>query len=277
MPPRELWLNARSRWAALPENSWGSRGWWAVEHSGAPRWFLGAVVVFIVAVLALVGFRWNSVQSAAAAPRTAVSSAGSTGPTVVLIGDSYTTGTRVDSGNGHRWPQLLDLAEPIHEVVLARYGSGYVHAGPTGKPFSADASRVPRDAAVVLVFGSRNDVEDAEDVRDAALAFYAELHARAPQAQLVAVAPPWVDDDVPDYLWDDRDALKDAAEEGGVTFVDALADEWIRDSDGLIGEGSIHPNDAGHAYLAAKLTPVIQDALDRAAAASIPEVATARY
>ncbi|CFS38985.1 Conserved protein of uncharacterised function%2C possibly exported [Mycobacterium tuberculosis] len=40
-------------------------------------------------------------------------------------------------------------------------------------------------------------------------------------------------------------------------FVDPIADHWFVDRPELIGADGVHPNDAGHEYLADKIAPLI--------------------
>lgn len=61
---------------------------------------------------------------------------------------------------------------------------------------------------------------------------------------------------------DNRNAVRDSATARGIAFVDPLEEGWFRDGiTGLIGLDGVHPNDAGHAYLAEKLAPHIQSLL----------------
>ncbi|MGA7055683.1 MAG: SGNH/GDSL hydrolase family protein, partial [Mycobacterium sp.] len=41
-------------------------------------------------------------------------------------------------------------------------------------------------------------------------------------------------------------------------FVDPIGDRWFVDRPDLIGADGVHPTDAGHAYLAAKIAPLIR-------------------
>ena len=44
-------------------------------------------------------------------------------------------------------------------------------------------------------------------------------------------------------------------------FVDPLAEGWFVGRPDLIGADGVHPNDAGHAYLAEKIAPLIRSQL----------------
>ena len=49
----------------------------------------------------------------------------------------------------------------------------------------------------------------------------------------------------------------------GATFVDPIADRWFVGRPDLIGADGVHPNDAGHAYIADKIAPLIGAQLTR--------------
>ena len=61
----------------------------------------------------------------------------------------------------------------------------------------------------------------------------------------------------------DRDILRDQARQVGATFVDPIAERWFFDNPELIGADGIHPTDAGHAYMADKIAPLIGKELPR--------------
>ena len=79
----------------------------------------------------------------------------------------------------------------------------------------------------------------------------------APTARLLVIGPPWPTDDVPDNVWRVRDALAAEAAAIGATFIDPLAEHWFVGRPELIGKDGIHPTDAGHAYMADKIAPLI--------------------
>jgi len=54
-----------------------------------------------------------------------------------------------------------------------------------------------------------------------------------------------------------RDSLHDQARAMGAVFVDPLAEGWFVGRPDLIGPDGVHPTDAGHAYLAEKIAPLI--------------------
>jgi lysophospholipase L1-like esterase len=54
-----------------------------------------------------------------------------------------------------------------------------------------------------------------------------------------------------------RDILRMQAGFAGATFIDPIAERWFVDSPALIGADGVHPTDAGHAYLAGRIAPLI--------------------
>ena len=51
----------------------------------------------------------------------------------------------------------------------------------------------------------------------------------------------------------------------GAEFVDPIADRWFVDRPDLIGADGVHPTDAGHAYMADKIVPLVSALLPKLA------------
>jgi lysophospholipase L1-like esterase len=79
----------------------------------------------------------------------------------------------------------------------------------------------------------------------------------------LVIGPPWPTADPPDTVLRIRDALKYQAGVAGATFIDPIAAGWFVGRPELIGKDGIHPTDAGHAYMAAKIAPLIGAQLAR--------------
>jgi lysophospholipase L1-like esterase len=47
----------------------------------------------------------------------------------------------------------------------------------------------------------------------------------------------------------------------GATFVDPIAEHWFVGRPDLIGADGVHPNDAGHQYMADRIAPLIRTQL----------------
>lgn len=148
-------------------------------------------------------------------------------------------------------------------TVAAEGGAGYGVRGTGGSVFIDLAARAVRPGdTLVLFFGSRND-QPVDPQRLPALAADAFHLARtvAPRAKLLVIGPPWPTADPPPPVLTIRDRLREQAVGAGAVFVDPIAEGWFVGRPDLIGADGVHPTDAGHAYLAARIAPVIYDQL----------------
>ncbi|MEB3983647.1 SGNH/GDSL hydrolase family protein [Mycobacterium sp. 663a-19] len=189
---------------------------------------------------------------------------------VAVIGDSYTTGT--DEGGlgpnawtARAWQALNARGVRVAADVAAEGKAGYAVPGDHGSVFEDLTARaVKPDDALVVFFGSRNDqgadqgllAERARNAFDLARRF-------APSARLLVIGPPWPTADVPGPMLLVRDVLNGVARAAGAAFVDPIGDRWFVDRPDLIGPDGVHPNDAGHEYLAGKIAPLIRMQLSR--------------
>jgi len=83
----------------------------------------------------------------------------------------------------------------------------------------------------------------------------------APSARFLVIGPPWPTDNPPADVLALRDSLRNQAVAVGAVFIDPLVEGWFVGRPDLIGSDGVHPNDAGHAYLAAKIAPLIRNQL----------------
>ena len=187
---------------------------------------------------------------------------------VAIIGDSYTAGS-TEGGNGAKsWPrvawQLLSAeGVDVDTDVAAEGGAGYGQPGIRGSVFGdLTAQAVRHNDALVVFFGSRND-QPVDPLRFPALAANAFQLARfsAPAAKILVIGPPWPTADPPPAVLRIRDNLRDQAVAAGAVFVDPIAEGWFVGRPDLIGHDGVHPTDAGHAYMAARIAPLIYDQL----------------
>lgn len=193
---------------------------------------------------------------------------GCTLQSIAVIGDSYTEGSGEGGTGPNSWPQLaqgLLASEGIGVVadVAAEGAAGYGHIGLGGDLFRDLATRVVRpDDALVVFFGSRND-EPVDPVTFVALAAATLLQARltAPAARFLVIGPLWPIQEPPLAVLRIRDTLRDLAGLIGAVFVDPIAEDWFAGRPDLIGKDGIHPNDAGHVYMADKIAPFMYDQL----------------
>lgn len=227
----------------------------------ASRLSLGTAIgaLFIAAVTALV--LWGPVRSAGDPPAQIP-------PKVVVIGDSYTGGSGQGGVGPSGWPEvswseLRNEGLALTPDVSGSGGSGYVTRGIDGTTLPDAAARlVSPDDSVVVYFGGLNDNGvDPVLVRDAARQTFAATRATAPCARLVVIGPAWPNAAPAPTILGVNDVLRDEAIQAGAVFVNPLAERWFGDDPSLIGADSVHPNDAGHQYIAQRVEPVLRDVL----------------
>jgi hypothetical protein len=184
---------------------------------------------------------------------------------VAVIGDSYTTGTE-EGGVGpntwttRAWLALAHQGVQISPDVASEGRAGYVVRGDHGSVFADLTNRaVHPDDALVVFFGSRND-QGADPMQMSGMAHDTFDLARriAPSSKLLVIGPPWPTANPPFDVLYVRDTLHRQAEWAGATFIDPISEGWFVGRPDLIGPDGVHPNDAGHAYMADKIAPLIR-------------------
>jgi lysophospholipase L1-like esterase len=189
---------------------------------------------------------------------------------VAVVGDSYTTGGEL-GGLGSKgwttraWQLLAREGIPVSADVAAEGGAGYGTRGNHGSVFEdLTADAVKPDDALVVFFGSRND-QGVDPTQLSVLAYGTFQLARrtAPSAKFLVIGPPWPTAEPPAPVLKIRDALKYQAGVAGATFIDPISQGWFVGRPDLIGKDGVHPTDAGHAYMADKIAPLIGAQLTR--------------
>lgn len=188
---------------------------------------------------------------------------------VAVIGDSFTAGSDMGGRDGNGWPDLVgqSLDREGYEVTLnvaAEGGAGYVKKGQKGNTFEVKAGEVvDPDVDVVVFFGGLNDGRvDISKVADAARETLGQAAEAAPDARLVVIGPVWPRGQVPESMVTLDRTLRVAAQEAGAVYIDPIAQGWFSDRPDLIGVDGTHPTDAGHRYLAARISPIIRGQID---------------
>jgi lysophospholipase L1-like esterase len=184
---------------------------------------------------------------------------------IAVVSDSYTNGTAL-GGQGPRgwptqaWQSLAAQGVPVSADVAAEGRAGYIVRGDHGSVFGDLTARAVRpDDVLVVFFGSRNDQgADLLQLSGAAHDAFMEARAKAPAAKLLVIGPPWPTPDVPPAVLQIRDVLSMQAGMAGAVFIDPIAERWFMDRPDLIGYDGVHPTDAGHAYLAGLIAPLIR-------------------
>jgi lysophospholipase L1-like esterase len=189
---------------------------------------------------------------------------------VAVIGDSYTTGTN-EGGLGSKgwtaraWLTLNHQGMYIAPDVASEGRAGYGVRGDHGSVFANLTVRAVRpDDALVVFFGSRNDQGvDPGLLAEMAREAFDLARRTAASATILVIGPPWPTAEVPQSVLQVRDIVSAAASAAGATFVDPIAERWFVGRPDLIGADGVHPNDAGHAYIANMIAPLIGAQLAR--------------
>jgi lysophospholipase L1-like esterase len=191
---------------------------------------------------------------------------------IVAIGDSYTGGSNAGGSRGtpSNWVvaaanKLRKEGREIIEVERGLGGSGYVNRGPIGQVFGEMIpDNLHPETDVAVFFGSINDqAQPLDKIRTAADRAFTHAKKAAPNAKFVVVAPAWMTAEVPEDIVAIRDALKELAAKHKFAFVDPIEERWFQDRPDLIGQDSVHPTDAGHLFMAEKITPHLKAALPK--------------
>ena len=221
-----------------------------------------AVITFGVVAYALVPQSAPSAETrpaATAAVTPTVTEPPAPKPIVAFIGDSYSAGTGATLTE-NRWTSVLSGDRGWTESNFARGGTGYVTA--VGRNAQAACGldycesyleMVPQIIAakpdVVIVSGGSNDRGLSRAVAANVESVFAELRKGLPDAEIIAINPIWVDGERPAGAGVFGQAVADAATAAGCKSVD-IGQPYLGRPD-LIADDAVHPNDAGHAELAA--------------------------
>lgn len=172
----------------------------------------------------------------------------------VFLGDSYTAGAGSTQGS---WPDLMAPRVKWKYKNLALGGTGYLQeSGIEACGLDVCPNYLGRIPAIVdakptrvIVAGGRNDVlRDQDEVRVAAGAFFQELRAQLPEAEIIALSPVWDASEPHNQLVTIADSVRQAVAAADGTYVDIGAP--LAGHPELISTDSVHPNDAGHEALA---------------------------
>ena len=189
---------------------------------------------------------------------------------VAIIGDSYTGGTPLGGRGEQSWPRVVkhtldSEGVQINPIVEFEGGSGYVNRrNANGRVFIDQVARVVNPAVkAVVIFGSRNDINIPGPELARWVKRTMDLAAdKAPGVPLIIIGPPWVNANPPAGILQARDIVRDGAVAHHAVWVDPIADGWFVGHPELSGDG-IQPNDAGHAYMAERIAPVVASALQQ--------------
>lgn len=208
---------------------------------------------------------------------------------IAILGDSISAGFNVPAGKSY--PDLLKACPFIGRLdnvslagtTIGRSGLWYYRP----LNFIHRSALLPKDSDLVFVFGGTNDygscldqgepLGELGDTKDST--FYGalfclekKLRLRCPQALLVFATPLSRDNQrwgyplgeanqFGSFLVDYRDAILLWGKKAGIAVVDLFALAGYQKSDGSllkVSEDGLHPNELGHALLAAFLAPKLK-------------------
>jgi lysophospholipase L1-like esterase len=163
--------------------------------------------------------------------------------------------------------------------VDAEGGTGYINNGTSNDPdFVRFAGRLKADVAryipdIVIVDGGRNDRwSTGPDLIAAVTSYLTAVREAWPHAHLVVVLPTFADAKLDTALNDTRPYIREAADRVGASLIDPVKLRWFDNSvvrTRLLGPDGVHPNDAGHAWYAERLTAAMHG-LDLSAPVASP-------
>lgn len=217
-------------------------------------------ILMAIGLVACVGMFWasqsrgaesNYVSKYVPSTREAVAPA----PAAVFLGDSYTEGVHATEDAARYTTRVCNEFRWRCEVS-GQGGTGYTNSGQSSQNESIYADRVAKlqetDPAIVVVQGSVSDPGNKEDVKLAAGIVFADLRARYPSAEIVAVGPVAAPGLERDRIIANRDGIAEASAENKVRFIDPIAANWFTDVS-LFSTDKVHPSDAGYQVYADRL------------------------
>lgn len=170
---------------------------------------------------------------------------------VAFLGDGYTSGTPAGGQGPANYTAILAEQEKWATVTSdAVFGSGYVADPALQTRLQKVVAANPQ--LVVVTAGRADDQADPAAVGQAATKLYSDLKTGLPQAKVVVIGPMWLGTDPSPQGIAVRDAIKSAAEQAQLPFVDPIDGKWFLgglDQDG-IAPGNEILNDKGHQRLA---------------------------
>ncbi|WP_162893316.1 SGNH/GDSL hydrolase family protein [Microbacterium halotolerans] len=243
------------------------------------RLVLAAAALCAVAAIAVTALVLRPAPSEPVAQAEGPYSAGSgDGAHVLVFGDSWTYG-QAATERVHGYAYRLAAIGGWRVTVAGEPASGYLRAGVWGRTYREriDLLDPALDPDLVVVQGSINDRRlGADGYRGAVVEAWDALADRFPDAQMLVLGPaPQVLPVEKATARIDRD-LAELAEVRGWPYVSPIADEWITPDNYLdvidtSEQGSDHPSDAGHRFLAEQVAAAVRPLLAPATVEAVTE------
>lgn len=158
-----------------------------------------------------------------------------TGPTVVVVGDSYSLGEPSDTWLGSAaeelgWGKVVNLSSPGRGFITAPRSCEFEPCDMFVGTVSTIAEAEPD---VVVTFGGNADGDYS--LADAAAEYFAALRQALPEAAIVALSPVTTEDPAPYFLTLHSRTIRAGVEAVDGTFVD-VGQPGVGDGETLSGE-----------------------------------------
>lgn len=166
-------------------------------------------------------------------------------PMVAVVGDSYTAGVQ----NTVVWPTLLAERTGWSVSNFALPDAGFVADGLGGYAFTHQVDRaLAANPQVIVIVGGLADTGLADVGRVRIGAIDAINKVKLTGRRTLVIGPTWFETPVPRSVSRISDAIRDAADELGVTYVDALDPPWLTTGD--MHSDLSGPSDVGQSVIA---------------------------
>jgi len=182
-------------------------------------------------------------------------------PVAAFLGDSYTTGWAGAGLGAAGWPSIVAADRGWRVVNRSVAGTGFVNPGWTGQPVRTRvAAIVGANPGIVFVAAGHNDRRyGVRATARAADAVLRRLRRDLPDAVIVVIGPIWQDGSPPASILGIRTALRRSAASIDAIFIDPVGDGWFGGAAHrfILADG-IHPSNAGHRRLAARVLTALE-------------------
>lgn len=218
----------------------------------------------MAAVLVAATLGLASCTSAAAMNEPALfAAADSEAPRVAFYGDSYTRGTGA-TDQASRWSTVLSDQNGWSEFNPSVSGLGFMRNRTLfGQGDLPDLIIEDNPDVVIVVMGLNDNFTFdafADELPGQILSDFERLSAELPDARLVVVEPFWYKEERPASVEAIISWVHDAAVEVDADYV-PYASYWLTGHPEWMSSDNLHPNDAGHAAIAARMERALR-ALD---------------
>lgn len=178
---------------------------------------------------------------------------------VTVLGDSYAAGMGASRNGG--WTRVAARKNCWSVRLEAQVDTGYVTAGTDSSTAFTDPRKLQDATAgspeLILVQGSISDTGKS-GIYEAAKEVYETLQALAPQATIVVIGPTNAPAIGPADNYANRDAIQEAAEQAGLTFIDPITRDWLPDP-ALYAPDQVNLTGKGHRAYADDVRSALQD------------------